>query len=70
MSNIRVLLVDNNDSFTYNIVDYLKRIKGVKLDIILSSKLEINIVNDYDKIICLSVFLPKPIPSIRNSSYH
>lgn len=48
---IKVLLIDNNDSFTYNIVDYLRRMPAVSYKVIKSSDLTINAIDDHDKVI-------------------
>lgn len=30
----RILVIDNRDSFVYNIVEYLRRISGVEVDVV------------------------------------
>ena len=47
----KVLLIDNNDSFTYNIVDYLRRMDGVNFKVIKSSCLKLNEIEPFDKVI-------------------
>ncbi len=50
--NKKILIVDNNDSFTYNVVELIKSIKGKNtIDVITSNEIEITAINDYDSII-------------------
>ena len=58
---INLLLIDNNDSFTYNIVNLIKsNFKDVNLDVINHALIDINDVDKYNKII----FSPGPsLPS-------
>ena len=51
MKNTKILLLDNNDSFTYNIVDYLRRIKNTDLKVIRTNQAKINELKYFDKII-------------------
>jgi anthranilate synthase component 2 len=53
---MKLLIVDNFDSFTFNIVELIKRIGMVRFDIIKSNHVIINDVKYYDKII----FSPGP----------
>ncbi len=46
-----ILLVDNNDSFTYNIVDMLGRITSKKVDVVNSDRVEIESLDAYESII-------------------
>ncbi|MDL2290049.1 aminodeoxychorismate/anthranilate synthase component II [Paludibacteraceae bacterium OttesenSCG-928-F17] len=50
---MNILLVDNYDSFTYNLVHLLRKVTGSndKIDIIKNDKIEIDKVSIYDKII-------------------
>lgn len=48
---MKLLLIDNNDSFTYNIVDMLRKIDYINLDIVASQKLYIESLFNYEKII-------------------
>ena len=48
---MKLLLIDNNDSFTYNIVDMFRKVNGVNLDIIISQKLSVESLYKYEKII-------------------
>ncbi|MBK07626.1 MAG: aminodeoxychorismate/anthranilate synthase component II [Deltaproteobacteria bacterium] len=47
----RILVLDNYDSFTYNLVHYLQDIGGAQLDVIRNDKLTIDEVEQYDKIL-------------------
>ena len=47
----KILLIDNNDSFTYNIVDYLRRMDGVNFKVIKSSQIILRDIGIFDKII-------------------
>jgi para-aminobenzoate synthetase component II len=61
----KILLIDNNDSFTYNIVDYLRRIGHVDLQVIKSSELIISQIELFDKImISPGPGLPKDFPHL------
>lgn len=51
-----ILLVDNNDSFTYNVVELLRQVTDKKIDVIKSGNLNIDDVESYEKII----FSPGP----------
>ncbi len=44
-------LIDNNDSFTYNIVELVRRIAGVGLDVIPYEELRISKLDKYQKLI-------------------
>lgn len=47
----KLLLADNNDSFTYNIVDCLRSVDGWDLEVIPSTRLEAGDLIRYEKII-------------------
>ncbi len=48
----KILIVDNNDSFTYNIVELIKNVNEKnKIDVILSDKIDISEISTYDNII-------------------
>ncbi|WP_291490153.1 aminodeoxychorismate/anthranilate synthase component II [Desulfurella sp.] len=65
MRKINVLLIDNTDSFTYNIVDYLRKMDNLKTKIIQSNKISPAEVSDFDKIIISpGPGLPKDFPII------
>jgi len=51
MKNTKILLLDNNDSFTYNIVDYVRKIENIDLTVIRTNEAKINEIKDFDKII-------------------
>ncbi len=51
MKNTKILLLDNNDSFTYNIVDYVRRIENIDLKVIRTNEVIINEIKYFDKII-------------------
>ncbi len=48
---MRVLLIDNNDSFTYNIVSTLKRIEQVDTTVLNSDTFDITLLEKFEKII-------------------
>ena len=57
---MRILLVDNYDSFTYNLLHYLEMNDGVSVEVIRNDKIDPAAVARYDKI----VFSPGPgLPS-------
>ena len=51
MKNTKILLLDNNDSFTYNIVDYVRRIENIDIKVIRTNETKINEIKYFDKII-------------------
>lgn len=46
----KILVLDNYDSFTYNLVHYIESF-NVKCDVFRNDKISIDAVNDYDKIL-------------------
>ena len=48
---MNILVLDNYDSFTYNIVHILKKIEHTNIDVIRNDKIELTTVINYDKII-------------------
>ena len=46
---MKVLMLDNYDSFTYNLVHYLKE-NNVEVDVIRNDKIDLNNLTSYDKI--------------------
>lgn len=63
MKNTKVLLLDNNDSFTYNIVEYLRKISRIDLKVQKTDTLKLNNINLFDKIIISpGPGLPKDFP--------
>ena len=47
----RILIFDNYDSFTYNLVHLVEKITGEKVDVFRNDQIALEKVNDYDKII-------------------
>ena len=47
----RILVFDNYDSFTYNLVHLLEKIVHEKVDVVLNNQLTLEEVDQYDKII-------------------
>ena len=52
---MNILVLDNYDSFTYNIVHILKKIEHTNIDVIRNDKIELTTVINYDKIILSNV---------------
>lgn len=48
---MKVLIIDNNDSFTYNIVDILRNIETTDCKVLPSNELEISALSAFDHII-------------------
>lgn len=48
---MKILVFDNYDSFTYNLVHLVEKITHVKVDVYRNDKIAMEKVNDYDKII-------------------
>jgi anthranilate synthase component 2 len=55
-SDIKIALIDNHDSFTYNIAHIIRSIPGSNLQIIEADKIDFHNINSFDKII----FSPGP----------
>ena len=47
----RILLLDNYDSFTFNLVHLARDVAGVTPDVVRNDKIELNDVEQYDKIL-------------------
>ena len=45
---MKILVLDNYDSFTYNLVQYIQEILGRKIDVIRNDKIAIEAVDEYD----------------------
>jgi len=48
---MKILVLDNYDSFTYNLVHYVEKITGEKVDVYRNDEIELDEVAKYDKII-------------------
>lgn len=48
---MKILILDNYDSFTYNLVQYVKEITGTRPDVMRNDKISLNAVDAYDFII-------------------
>ena len=48
---MKILVLDNYDSFVYNLVHILQELKVDKIDVIKNNKIDINEVAGYDKIL-------------------
>ena len=48
---MKVLIIDNHDSFTYNIVDLIRNIGTFDCEVLFSNSLEIASIGDFDHII-------------------
>ena len=48
---MKILMLDNYDSFTYNLVQYLEEIIEEKIDVFRNDKITLDEVNAYDTII-------------------
>lgn len=50
-NNMRILVFDNYDSFTYNLVHLVEKITHIKVDVYRNDQVALEKVKDYDKII-------------------
>ncbi|SFT37859.1 anthranilate synthase component 2 [Chryseobacterium formosense] len=50
-SQIKVLVFDNYDSFTYNLVQIIERVLNQKIDVIRNDQITLEEIDKYDKII-------------------
>jgi len=48
---MKILVLDNYDSFTYNLVQYIERIEGTELTVRRNDKIELEDVDQFDKIL-------------------
>ncbi|MFO0322524.1 MAG: anthranilate synthase component II [Bacteroidota bacterium] len=48
---MKLLLLDNYDSFTYNLVHLIEKVSDIHIDVIRNDKISIDDVENYDKII-------------------
>lgn len=53
---MKVILIDHNDSFTFNIVEVLRQIKNCEVQVVNYNKITIELIKGFDKII----FSPGP----------
>jgi len=48
---VKLLVFDNYDSFTYNLVHLVEKILGVKVTVFRNDQIDLDVVNEFDKII-------------------
>ena len=48
---MKLLVLDNYDSFTYNLVHLLREILGTEIDVYRNDKIELSAVNDYSHVV-------------------
>jgi anthranilate synthase component 2 len=48
---MRLLILDNYDSFTYNLVHLVEKVSPIPFDVIRNDKIDLNAVERYDKIL-------------------
>ncbi|MGQ7868022.1 anthranilate synthase component II [Sunxiuqinia sp. sy24] len=48
---MKIVVIDNYDSFTYNLVHAIKKLSGQPVDVIRNDELELNDLEKYDKIV-------------------
>lgn len=48
---MKLLVLDNYDSFTYNLVHLIEKVSDVNFDVIRNDKISLNLINSYDKIL-------------------
>lgn len=51
MKNLSVLVLDNYDSFTYNLVHILQQLPGLTVDVYRNDKISIEAIDSYDRIL-------------------
>lgn len=59
---MKILVLDNYDSFTYNLVHYLKELSDAELDVFRNDKISLDAVGQYDRIVL------SPGPGIPNEA--
>jgi anthranilate synthase component 2 len=59
---MKILVLDNYDSFTYNLVHYVEEITNEKVDVFRNDEIELETIKQYDKIIL------SPGPGIPNEA--
>lgn len=45
---MKILMIDNYDSFTYNLVQYLRELTGQSIKVVRNDEVEVDFVNDFD----------------------
>ncbi len=50
-ASLKILVLDNYDSFTYNLVHYIEELLGEKVDVFRNDEIDIKKVAEYDKIV-------------------
>ena len=48
---MKLLVLDNYDSFTYNLVHLVEKVSDIKFDVIRNDKISLSEVNNYSKIL-------------------
>lgn len=48
---MKLLILDNYDSFTYNLVHLIEKVSDIPMDVIRNDKISVEAVNAYDKIL-------------------
>jgi anthranilate synthase component 2 len=48
---MKILVFDNYDSFTYNLVQYLEKVSNAKVEVFRNDKISLKEINKYDKIL-------------------
>lgn len=48
---MKLLLLDNYDSFTFNLLHYLEQYEGIAIDVFRNDKIDLDRVDDYDAIV-------------------
>ncbi|MBI3502941.1 MAG: aminodeoxychorismate/anthranilate synthase component II [Bacteroidetes bacterium] len=48
---MKILVFDNYDSFTYNLVQYLERVSNAKVEVFRNDKISLEEINKFDKIL-------------------
>ncbi|MCK4920866.1 MAG: aminodeoxychorismate/anthranilate synthase component II [Bacteroidales bacterium] len=48
---MKILVIDNYDSFTYILVNYLRELSGLEIDVFRNDKIDLDEIGKYDKIL-------------------
>ena len=48
---VKLLVLDNYDSFTYNLVHLIEKVSNIEFDVIRNDKISLETINSYDKIL-------------------